>query len=274
MGAIDRLLEIMRRLRDPDSGCPWDIKQTYSTIAPYTIEEAYEVADAVAREDVADIREELGDLLFQVVFQARIAEESGHFVFDDVCDVIVDKMIKRHPHVFNKTADDKTLTTDELNRQWELQKDNERLAKGVSKSEQPASALDGIALNLPALTRASKIQRRARRVGFDWQELPPVVDKVHEELAELLEAQKAADQDSMEDELGDMLFAMVNLARHLSVDPELALRRSTHKFDQRFRLVEQMAAERSLDMGEASLQELDQLWDLAKAKSGCGKPSD
>lgn len=273
MSAIDRLLEVMRRLRDPETGCPWDVAQTYSTIAPYTIEEAYEVADAVAREDIDDIREELGDLLFQVVFQARIAEESRHFTFDDVCDAIIDKMLNRHPHVFNQDATSKPLTTDALNRQWESQKARERQQKTGGDADQFVSAMDGVALALPALTRAAKIQKRARRAGFDWQDLSPVMDKVQEELTELQVAQASSDQDAIEDELGDTLFAVVNLARHLSVDPELALRRSTQKFERRYRAVEQLAAEQSLDMATADLSELDRLWELAKRQLRDSSPA-
>ncbi|MBX2826421.1 MAG: nucleoside triphosphate pyrophosphohydrolase [Gammaproteobacteria bacterium] len=266
MSSIDRLLEVMRSLRDPDTGCSWDIAQTYNTIAPYTIEEAYEVADAVERGDTDDIRDELGDLLFQVVFQSRIAEESGHFAFDDVCDAIVHKMVVRHPHVFSKEPEATSLSTEELNQQWELQKDQERRKKHRDDVGQPISALDGVALNLPALTRAAKIQKRARRVGFDWPELAPVVDKVQEELEELLDAHASSNQSSIEDELGDTLFAVVNLARHVSVDPELALRRATQKFERRFREVERLATERSITLNQSDLSVLDELWDLAKAQ--------
>lgn len=261
MTAIERLLEVMRQLRDPETGCPWDQKQTFETIAPYTIEEAYEVADAVARGNLAEICDELGDLQLQVVFQSQIAAESGQFDFDDVCQAIVDKMVRRHPHVFGDTQ---LQTTSELNRHWEATKASERQAKSADSH---TSAVDGVALNLPALTRAEKIQKRAARVGFDWQEKAPVVEKIHEELNELLAAVSANDATAVEDELGDLIFSVVNLARHLNSDPETALRRATRKFEGRFRQVEQLAAERAIDMSSADLSTLDELWNLAKDSS-------
>jgi len=258
MSAIDRLLDVMRALRDPDTGCPWDQQQTFDTIAPYTIEEAYEVADAVARGDIADLCDELGDLQLQVVFQAQIAKEAGHFDFDDVCQAIVDKMERRHPHVFGDT---RIQDSEELNQHWETIKAAER---GAKQTGEVPSSLDGVAINLPALTRAQKIQKRAARVGFDWNDTAPVVDKVREELDEVLEALATKDANAVEDELGDLLFAVVNLARHVGTDAEIALRRATLKFEQRFRQVEELARERSLDMQEAELKQLDELWDLVK----------
>jgi len=258
MSAIDRLLDVMRALRDPDTGCPWDQQQTFDTIAPYTIEEAYEVADAVARGDIADLCDELGDLQLQVVFQAQIAKEAGHFDFDDVCQAIVDKMERRHPHVFGDT---RIQDSEELNQHWETIKAAER---GAKQTGEVTSSLDGVAINLPALTRAQKIQKRAARVGFDWNDTAPVVDKVREELDEVLEALATKDANAVEDELGDLLFAVVNLSRHAGTDAEFALRRATLKFERRFRQVEELARERSLNMQDAELKQLDELWELVK----------
>ncbi|MEM8659176.1 MAG: nucleoside triphosphate pyrophosphohydrolase, partial [Pseudomonadota bacterium] len=212
---IDRLIAIMERLRDPQTGCPWDIEQTFETIAPYTIEEAYEVADAIARGDFDDLKDELGDLLLQVVYYTQMGSEARHFDFDAVADGISEKMIRRHPHVFGDQSRDKSAA--QQTRDWEQIKAAERADNG------PAGVLDGVALGLPALTRALKLQKRAARVGFDWNDRALVLDKLVEEATELSEAQR--DPDRAEDEFGDLLFVMVNLGRHLGIDPEAALRR-------------------------------------------------
>jgi len=261
MEQTSRLLGIMAKLRDPVDGCEWDLEQTFETIAPYTIEEAYEVADAIDKGDVESIKEELGDLLFQVVFQSQVASDNNLFDFEDVSKSIADKMVHRHPHVFG----DKKFSKQELKAHWEKSKADER----ASKTPQNASALDGVALPLPALTRAEKIQSRASRVGFDWQSIEPVLAKVDEELSELCavvsDPRKNAEQENaVEDELGDLLFSVTNVARHLKVDPEVALRRATAKFENRFRHVENAITERGLSMDSASEAELDVLWRAAK----------
>lgn len=275
MSAIEELLEVMARLRDPAEGCAWDVQQNFSSISPYTIEEAYEVADAIERNDMADLCDELGDLLLQVVFHARMAEELGEFAFADVAKSIVDKMVRRHPHVFapddplvseeNRSIQGEKPTfssTDELKSAWEEQKSRERANKSGAGSA--VSALDGVAMNLPALMRAAKIQKRAARVGFDWTTLAPVVAKVDEELIEVNEAIESGDANAIEDEVGDLLFAVVNLARHVKVDPEVALRQSTAKFSSRFREVETLARQRSIVMSSEPLAVLDELWDEVK----------
>ncbi|MFM8499980.1 MAG: nucleoside triphosphate pyrophosphohydrolase [Chakrabartia sp.] len=242
---MDRLLGIMARLRDPVLGCPWDVEQTYATIAPYTIEEAYEVADAIARHDLAELKEELGDLLLQVVFHARMAEEEGVFSFADVAAAISDKMERRHPHVFgNATGVD-----------WEGIKAAERADKASAK---PHTALSGVALGLPALLRAEKLQKRAARTGFDWPDANGARAKIIEELAEV---DAATDQDAREDELGDLLFAVVNWARKLDIDPEAALRRANRKFENRFRAMEDMAGDGFVGL---SLDDKEALWQKAK----------
>ena len=268
--AIDRLLEVMRRLRDPQSGCPWDIEQTFATIAPYTIEEAYEVADAIAVGDMAALREELGDLLLQVVYHAEIAAEAGSFDFDAVAATIADKMIARHPHVFGdaeiRSAAAQTLA-------WEARKAAERQAKAAASGHR-ASVLDGVALALPALTRAEKIQKRAARVGFDWPDSAQVFDKIHEEIDEVraeIQAESAggtAGSDRIEDEIGDLLFAVANLARHLKVDGEAALRRANGKFERRFRAIEERLAAQGKTADESSLDELEALWAAVKTDEG------
>lgn len=251
-----RLLTIMARLRDPEKGCPWDIVQTFDTIAPYTIEEAYEVADAIARADYGDLRDELGDLLLQVVYHARIAEEEGRFAFADVARAIGDKMIRRHPHVFGPEADGRS--PDEQTIAWEEQKATERKSAGVG------GTLGGVALGLPALTRALKLQKRLARVGFDWPETENVLDKIVEEAAEIVAA--GHDPDALEDEVGDLLFTLVNLARRLDVDPEAALRRTNAKVQARFARVEARLAEAGKTPGDADLAEMDALWTAAKGK--------
>jgi nucleoside triphosphate diphosphatase len=256
--ALDELLAIMARLRDKERGCPWDREQDFTTIAPYTIEEAYEVADAIARADMAALKDELGDLLFQVVFHARMAEEAGQFDFADVAAAIVDKMVCRHPHVFGDAA---ISTVAAQSAAWETQKAKERAARAAAAGA-PDSVLDGVALSFPALTRAAKIQRRAARIGFDWREVPPVIAKVREEIAELEAAlDDGADATRVEDELGDLLFAVANLARRLEIEPEAALRRATAKFERRFRRVEALAAEGGVG---ADLDALDVLWQEVK----------
>jgi MazG family protein len=252
------LLAIMARLRDPQDGCPWDREQSFATIAPYTIEEAYEVADAIARGDMSALKDELGDLLFQVVFHARMAEEAGLFGFDDVAAAIADKMERRHPHVFGDIRIDSAAAQTEA---WEEHKAAERRTR-AQQTGHGHSVLDGIALALPALLRAVKIQSRAARIGFDWPEARPVFDKLAEEIAELrTELQDGADPARLEDELGDILFAVANLARKLGIDPEAALRRATAKFERRFRRVEALAAERGVG---SDLDALETLWQEIK----------
>ena len=262
--ALPRLLAIVAKLRDRDGGCPWDAEQTFRTIAPYTIEEAYEVADAIGREDWKALEEELGDLLFQVVFHARMAEEDGRFAFDDVASAIADKMIRRHPHVFGDartgvdTADDQTA-------RWEAHKAAERGSAAEKEGRRP-SALDGVTVALPALTRAVKLQKRASRVGFDWPDADRVLSDVLEEFDELnREIARGGDRDRIEDELGDLLFTVVNLARHLDIDPENALRGTNAKFEGRFRYVEGRLAEEGRSTDDATLSEMDALWNEAKS---------
>jgi nucleoside triphosphate diphosphatase len=263
--SIGLLLRIMARLRDPRSGCPWDVEQTFETIAPYTIEEAYEVADAIDRRNLAALKDELGDLLLQVVFHARMAEEQGAFAFDDVVDAIADKMLRRHPHVFaDATVADAQAQTIE----WEAQKRREREAAG----ERDTSALAGIARGLPEWQRATKLQKRAARVGFDWPSVEPVFDKLHEEIDEVraefaaLDANpKDADaRDRLEDEIGDVLFVCANLARHAGVDVGSALRRANLKFERRFRSMEQLAAADGTSLDALPLDAQDAYWDQAK----------
>ena len=257
---IDELLAVMARLRDPDAGCAWDLEQDFASIAPYTLEEAYEVVDAIERGDLEELRGELGDLLLQVVFHARMAEEAGAFGFDDVARSIVDKMVRRHPHVFGDAREDDPAA---LRRAWEAQKARERAARAARGGEPfPPSALDGVARALPALVRAAKVQGRAARVGFDWPDAAPVYAKVAEELDEVRAAATPAE---IEDELGDLLFSAVNLARHLGADPETALRRASAKFERRFREVERLAARRGESLEALDLAGLDALWDEAKA---------
>jgi MazG family protein len=261
---LDDLLAVMARLRDPHSGCPWDLKQSFATIAPYTIEEAYEVADAIAREDLDALEDELGDLLLQVVYHAQMAAEQSLFGFADVVDAITRKMIRRHPHVF---ADAKLREEFLSSNLWERIKAEEKAERGGAG---PASRLDGVPLALPSLTRAVKLQKRAAEVGFDWPSLAPVLAKVEEEIAELKEAVTEDQGDESEsakrvaEEFGDLLFVMANLARHLKVDPEAALRDANGKFVRRFRSIEAALAKDGRRCEDASLEEMDQLWDEAK----------
>ena len=253
-GGIDRLLAIMAALRDPVTGCPWDIEQTFATIAPYTIEEAHEVADAIAREAWGELPGELGDLLLQVVYHARMAEEDGRFGWADVVRAICDKMVARHPHVFADQSRDKTA--DQQTADWEAQKARERGTAGV---------LEGVALGLPALTRAVKLQSRAARVGFDWPEVAQVVDKIAEEAHELVEARDTLTPEAMAEEYGDLLFVMTNLARHLKIDPEAALRAANAKFTRRFAHIEARLAEQGRRPQDSTLAEMDALWDEIRA---------
>jgi nucleoside triphosphate diphosphatase len=256
---IDRLLAIMARLRDPATGCPWDIQQTFATIAPYTLEEAHEVADAIDRADWSDLKGELGDLLFQTVYHAQMAAEAGHFTFADVVTAISDKMIDRHPHVFGTASRDKTA--DQQTRDWEARKAAERAA-----SQAGGRTLDGIAQSLPALTRALKLQNRAARVGFDWPSTTEVLDKLVEEAREVVEAQDTLSHDALTEEIGDLIFVMANLARHLKVDPEAALRAANQKFTRRFARIEDWLAETGRKPADSDLDEMDALWNRAKAE--------
>jgi nucleoside triphosphate diphosphatase len=258
-----RLLAVMAWLRDRRHGCPWDVEQTFRTIAPYTIEEAYEVADAIDRDDLGALKEELGDLLLQVVYHAQMAHESGAFGFADVASAIADKMVDRHPHVF---GDARVATAEAQTVSWEARKAIERAAKRAGA--EPAGALDGVARALPALLRAEKIQKRAARVGFDWKETDPVIDKIEEELGELRAELEAGDIDQarLTDELGDVLFAVANLARHCKIDPEAALRATNDKFERRFRHIERRLAEAGRKPADATLEEMEALWQEAKTR--------
>ena len=254
---LERLLAIMARLRDPADGCPWDVEQTFSTIAPYTVEEAYEVADAIERGDLGDLKEELGDLLLQVVFHARIAEEAGLFAFADVAAAINDKMVRRHPHVF---ADETYASLADQKDGWETLKARERKHKGRT-----ASLLDDVPVGLPALTRAVKLSKRAAKVGFVWPTVQDVVAKLHEEVAELEAEIAAGDLAKAREEMGDVLFVVANLARTLEVDPEDSLRFTNAKFQRRFQYIEARLAELGKTPEQSDLAEMDALWDEAKA---------
>ena len=272
--ALDQLLGIMARLRDPKDGCPWDLEQSFRTIVPHTIEEAYEVADAIERDDLKALPGELGDLLFQVVFYAQMAKEGGHFRMEDVLAAINGKMIERHPHVFGsaniETAAAQTVA-------WEVQKAKERAAEAAAAGR-AISVLDGVAAGLPALTRAEKLQKRAARIGFDWPEAGQVIDKIEEEIGELkAEMTAQPDPQRLDEEMGDLLFACANLARHLGVEPEGALRRANAKFERRFKRMEAIAASES-GSGESqvamptSLERLEALWQRVKAEEAKPAP--
>ncbi len=256
--SLHRLLAIMARLRDPERGCPWDRRQTFATIAPYTIEEAYEVADAIAQDDLDALRDELGDLLFQVVFHSRMAEELGAFDFAAVADAISDKMIRRHPHIFEAGTD---AGSDAAN--WEALKAAEREA-AAARSGRAASVLDGVPVALPALVRADKLQKRAARVGFDWPDADAVVPKIEEELLEVADARTAGDADHVAEEIGDLLFAVVNFARKLKIDPETALRAANSKFERRFRSIEAALRQDDRRPEDSTLEEMEALWQQAK----------
>jgi ATP diphosphatase len=285
-GALQRLIEIMAALRTPGTGCPWDLEQTFQTIAPYTIEEAYEVADAIGRGDLADLKDELGDLLLQVVYHSRMAEEKGAFAFADVADAVNAKMIRRHPHVFGSQEERAAGAQPDF---WARIKAQERAAKAAERTrlaspgtQAPATAhgsklLADVPVGLPALTRAIKLQDKAARVGFDWPDIAPVFAKMKEEIAELEEvaldadprsarAQGTADVAAIEEELGDMLFVMANIARHLKLDPETALRKANDKFTRRFTYIERRLSEMGKTPEESSLEEMDALWNEVRAK--------
>lgn len=257
-GGLPRLLEIMARLRDPETGCPWDIEQDFKSIAPYTIEEAYEVAEAIEQGDMNELEGELGDLLLQVIYYTQMGQEDGHFDFDSVTKKIADKMIHRHPHVFGTESCDKSAAQQVAD--WEQIKAAERAAKGVRQ----AGTLDGVAINLPALTRAVKLQKRAARVGFDWPSALEVLDKINEECAELVEARIKLSHIEQIEEFGDLMFVMANLARHLDIDPEEALRKASTKFTRRFKGVEAKLADLGKTPQQSDLDEMDALWDAVK----------
>lgn len=265
MSKIEKLIEIMAALRDPDSGCPWDLEQRFETIVPHTLEEAYEVADSIETGNLGELCGELGDLLFQVVFYARIAEEQGLFSFEQIVEGISDKLVRRHPHVFG----DEVITSAEAQtRAWEAHKARERAEKPDPGGD---GILSGIAIALPSLTRSVKLQKRAAQVGFDWPTITPIFDKIHEEMDEVrheieLHASHENNHDRIEDEIGDLLFACTNLARHARVNPETALRRSNRKFERRFAGMEKLARNKGLVLDELDLDRWERLWELAKSE--------
>lgn len=264
---IRDLLQLMAALRDRENGCPWDIEQTFETIKPYTLEEAYEVADAIERNDMEDLKDELGDLLFQVVFHSQMAQEAGEFGFDDVVEAIMTKMIRRHPHVFAK-SDANTPAAVKL--QWDTikaaeKKDRaERRARRGLGEDSKSGLLGGVHRSQPALTEALKLQQKAATVGFDWAEAAPILDKIEEEIAELREALREGKPDRVQDEMGDLLFALVNISRHVHTDPELALRSTNTKFRRRFRHIETEIDKKNKDLAAVDLQEMEDLWQAAK----------
>lgn len=264
---IARLIEIMAALRDPQTGCPWDIEQSFETIKPYTIEEAYEVADAIERNDPDDLCEELGDLLLQVVFHARIAEEAGLFSFGDVVEAITHKMIRRHPHVFARSDAD---TPEAVKTQWseikaveKTERAARRAARGVTEDFK-AGYLGDVQRSFPALTEALKLQERAAKVGFDWSDAEPILDKIEEEIGELREALAAGRREKVADELGDLIFALVNIGRHVGSDPEQALRGTNTKFRRRFGFIERSLKDKAQTLEAASLEQMEDLWQAAK----------
>lgn len=268
---ISRLLEIMVALRTPGTGCPWDLEQDFASIAPYTLEEAYEVADAIERKDMDDLRDELGDLLLQVVFHARMAEELGEFAFGDVVEAITKKMIRRHPHVFGPEAVRGAKLAkgmwDRIKTEEKAERRQARIARGLEPEDHGAGFLDGIPPALPALVRALKLQQKAAQVGFDWKEAEPVLAKIDEEFSELREAVESGDRDAMTDEFGDVLFALVNYGRHLGIDPEAALRQTNDKFRSRFHSVEQRLGAAGNSLNAATLEEMETLWQQVKKVS-------
>lgn len=257
---LTRLLNIMQQLREPETGCPWDIKQTFTSVIPHTIEETYEVVDAILSGNLVDIKDELGDLLFQIVFYAQLAKEQDNFDFEDIAQAISDKLVRRHPHVFQTTE---IKTDDELNQQWEKIKQLEREHAGKPLD---TSILANIPKGMTPLLRAQKIQKKCAKVGFDWTELPPVVAKIHEEIEEVLVEINAPEpnQQAIEEEIGDLLFAVVNLARHSSVNAETALIKANQKFESRFRQVEQIIEQQGLNLNEASLDQMEAAWQQVK----------
>lgn len=260
---INRLLEIMAALRTPGTGCPWDLEQDFATIAPYTLEEAYEVADAIARGNLDDLREELGDLLLQVVFHARMAEEQGNFDFGGVVEAITAKLLRRHPHVF---GDLRGLSAKAVEGLWQQIKQDENAARGGSKDDAESGALAGVPVALPALTRALKLQEKAGRVGFDWNDPLAVLAKIREEADEIEAEIRTGNRDAAAGEVGDLLFAVVNLARHLEADPEATLRATNRKFERRFASIERALAARGKSPKQSTLTEMDALWNAAKAE--------
>ncbi len=274
---ISRLLDIMAALRNPDTGCPWDQEQDFHSIAPYTLEEAYEVVDAIERGDFADLKEELGDLLLQVVFHAQMAAEKGLFAFPDVVEAITRKLIRRHPHVFGDARD---LSPDQVKLLWDEIKQEEKAERRLSRErlgqpvqDEERGFLGGIPTTLPALTRAQKLTTKAAKVGFDWPDASQVIDKIHEELEEVKEASSSGDRDEVEDEIGDLLFAVSNLARHYGIDPETALRRTNAKFERRFGAVERALGQKKKSLESASLDEMEELWVEAKRAEREPRPS-
>lgn len=263
--SLDDLLTLMARLRDPDDGCPWDRQQTFASIAPHTIEETYELVDAIETDDLAQVREELGDVLFQVVFYAQLGSEAGEFGFDDVVHTLVAKLLRRHPHVFpdgtldSRVGEQRTATAD-VKRSWERIKAEERSAK------QRHRVLDDIPPALPALSRAVKLQKRAAQVGFDWRRPAGVIDHLQSELVELEEARQSGNDAHIEEEFGDLLFCLINLARHWKIDPEKSLRASNRKFERRFNYIESALAEAGERPGEVTLERMDALWQQAKTE--------
>jgi len=268
-----RLIEVMAALRTPGSGCPWDLEQTFKTIAPYTIEEAYEVADAITRENMPDLKEELGDLLLQVVYHARMAEEQGSFTFADVADGITTKMIRRHPHVFGSAE---ARAAGAAKGFWERAKAEEKRARAAQRAmagapdPAPQSLLDAVPVSFPALPRAVKLQGEAAKVGFDWPSLEPVFAKMKEELAELEDSINRSEQAKVEEEYGDLLFVLANVARHLEIDPEASLRAANQKFVRRFRRIEEKLRARGKAPAQSNLEEMDALWNEAKAEERSG----
>lgn len=262
---IESLLAVMEKLRDPETGCPWDLEQTYESIVPHTIEEVYEVVDAIEKGDITHLREELGDLLFQVVFYAQLGKENSDFDFDDIVVGIRDKLVRRHPHVFDIEYShhrEGKMTVVQQSEAWEALKQKEKKARN---NDNQNSVMDDIPLSFPALTRAKKIQNNAANVGFDWDDIAPVWDKLQEEADEIREAiNENMGQDKIEDEVGDLLCVCVNLARHLKVDPEKAMRRSNNKFERRFRYIETTLAKSGISIEDATLEQMDSLWDEAK----------
>jgi len=275
---ISRLLEIMAALRDPNYGCPWDIEQDFSTIRPYTIEEAYEVADAIERNDMDDLCDELGDLLLQVVFHAQMAKEAGAFEFGDVVESITRKMIRRHPHVFDRSPAD---TSERVKVQWDQIKAEEkaerrqkRAARSSTQNDERASLLDEVPVTLPALTQALKLQQKAAKVSFDWNDAAPIFDKAEEEIAELREALSGGDIGNVRDEFGDVLFVLVNLGRHIDADPEMALRGTNRKFRNRFAYMERELRKQNEDIGSVTLDRMEELWNQAKTYDDFTKVND